>query len=342
MALQTFRGGIYFPHPPLMTINATAFVISATLDAGGEKLGCLFQAPKTGSIHKIGWRTRTVRTGATLDVRVETINASGQPSGTLWGTNTNASVVVGNGDDDTWFLTTLTADASVNRGDFVAVVFVNPSISPGDLDLAGINPPSRGHFPSFKTFSVSWVDGSGINPVLGIEYSDGTYSPIPYMMPVKTIATPSIDSGTTPDEAGMKFSLPFQARARGFWVSCSQPTDGDYTVRLYNAADSVIASLLVDTDKTSIKSEGAIFTGFFTATALIQKNRTYRLTILPATTFATDQTLSTIQVDTAAILDQFSGGQNFHYTQRTDGGSWSNDTTKRPLMGVICDQINAV
>jgi hypothetical protein len=337
MPLTDFRGGIWIPQPPVFEASAAAFA-SFTVSAASEKVAYLAQATKAGDIHKIGWRTNTVRTGAALDIRVETINASGQPSGSLWGTTTNAIQIVANGDDNTWFLTTLTADATVTLGQFFALVIVNPAIAPGDLDIANMNSPSRGHFPSTKTFSTSWTD-SQRPAVFGIEYSDGTYAPYTGAMPVKTIASVAIDSGTTPDEAGMRFKLPFRARARGFWISCSQPS-GNYDVKLYNHLDSVIASVTLDPHTTAQGAEGAVFSGFFSSTGIVQKNRLHRLTILPSTTFAVGQSLSVLESDSAAMLGQYPGGADFYYTQRTDGGSWSDDTKKRPLMGVIFDQID--
>jgi len=62
------------------------------IDAAGEKVAFIFEAPKTGTIDRLLFRTLGVTSGATVDVRLETIDASnGHPSGTLWGTDTNGA-----------------------------------------------------------------------------------------------------------------------------------------------------------------------------------------------------------------------------------------------------------
>jgi hypothetical protein len=338
VSLKTVKGGFWIPRPPLLG-GTIAISAGAQMNATGEMVAWRVQTPKTGNIRKIGFRTGTVATGATLDIRLETIGADGNPTGSLLAANTNVTQTIAGGDDDTWFLVTLTADAPVTAGGYFAIVFAFSGAA-GDLNIAGMNVPNRGYFPTGKQFTTSWID-LNLTSLFAAEYDDGTYAPFHDSYPVKAIATVSIDSGTTPDEAGLKFMLPFKAVARGFWHGGAQPTD-NYDVKLYNRFDTVIASTTVDPDKTSFKGEGGIFSGLFASPPTIGKNRFHRLTILPSTTYATDMAVPAVQVNAVAMMDQFPCGQNFHLTTRTDGGSWSDETDKRPFLGVIVDQIDTL
>ena len=70
MALQTIKGGAVMP-PWISTVaNGYGFDYGLLLDAASEKAGMVVTVPKAGNIRKIGFRTGTVTTGATMDVRI--------------------------------------------------------------------------------------------------------------------------------------------------------------------------------------------------------------------------------------------------------------------------------
>ena len=55
----------------------------------------------------------------------------------------------------------------------------------------------------------------------------------------------------------------------------------------------------------------------------------YRLVVKP--TSATSLSVYRINAQSAAMMDQMSGGQTMYETSRTDAGSWTNTTTQRIL-----------
>jgi len=69
----------------------------------------------------------------------------------------------------------------------------------------------------------------------------------------------------------------------------------------------------------------------------LTKDVFYRLVLEP--TSATDITSYHFSVNAAAVMDVEEGGQNFHYTEKKDGG-WTDTVTDRPMIGLLIDQFD--
>jgi hypothetical protein len=330
MALQPLKGFL-IPDIPRNPAGAPG-TNSLTIDAASEKVAMIFQAPKTGSIDRVYFKTGTVTTGATVDVRLETVDsATGDPTGTLVAANTNASQVIGNSDDNVWFEVTLTAAGAVTRGTFYAIVVVNPAGSPGNLSIHELNDDAVGS--AYTTlFTTVWTKQVG-SSIGAVRYNDGSYDYMPGFWPFNAINSLAINTGTTPDEVGLIFQLPFPVRVAGAWVWAD--FDGDADIKLYDSdGTTVLASISTDLNIRRVTS-GDVHIFFFTASAELLKNTNYRLSLLPTT--ATSLTLYEYQMTSAELLNIMAGGQAFHRTDRTDAGAWAQTTTKRPQMGLVLD-----
>lgn len=327
MAQATFKSDLFLP-ARLTTPQASGPSFTSNLiNADTKKHAFILQAPKTGNIHKILFRSNTAATADTFDVRVETVDATtGDPSGTLWGTNTNATVNVNAA--GTVFTATLTADAAVTIGDIFAITWV-PTAGSVSVSFCMFNDVLSG-FPYTDLYGgASWTKATSA-PVVGIEYSDGTYHAMPGTFPFSALNTNTYNSGSTPDERGLKFQLPCPCTVSGFWVDMDN--DGDLTVKLYDSDGStVLQSLAIDKDLRA-NTNYSVQLYRFAATQALLANTYYRLTLVPG---ASNVTSADFDVPSAAALDQIGGGQNFHHTQRTDAGAWTDTTTKRPFMGLI-------
>lgn len=324
-------GGLHFPQR--MTHSSLA-LNNKLLDAASEKVGFIFRIGKTGTISKVGFLTAGVTTGATLDIRLETVSlANGDPTGTLLGTNSNGSQVVADADDDTWFTTSLTTAVAVTRGDLVAVVIVNPSVSPGNLNIRLVT-YDRIIFPYSDHFTASWAKAnSDQNPVCSLEYDDGTYAVQPGVYPLSDRNVRGVNSGSTPDEVGMIFQFPFPVRVTGAWIfaDIDEATD----IILYDSDGSTaLETISLDKDVRQTTGEGGLKL-FFDNTEELSANTNYRLVYKPTTT--TNIRTWDFDVDAAAIMDSFEGGQNFHHTQRTNAGAWTETTTRRLIIGLLLD-----
>lgn len=323
-SLMLFGGG-YTPN----------FSTPFTLDAANEEAALIFKAPFTGNITAVGWRTGTVTTGATLDVRLENVSlVNGDPNDTLVGTNTNGSQVVADTDDNKWFLTPLTAAASVTRGQLMALTIVNPAASFGNMIISNFA-DSVTTFPYGDLFAgagPAWGKLSVII-VVALSYS-GVYYPIEGCFPFSGIPTYTYNSGTAAqDEIALKFKLPSPSRIIGGWVWVD--ADGDFDIVLYDSdGTTVLATTSLD---TNVRSEAEANLHYFTFPSAVNltKDVFYYLSVKPTT--VTSLTAYAFDVDSAAVMDACIGGQNIHFASRVDAGAWTAVTTRRPFFCLLLD-----
>lgn len=338
MALTGFNGIVYPPFPPAITTAAIAMGANMLLDASGEKGAFVFQAPKTGSIRKIGVRFNTVTTPTDTDFRLETVDGTtGFPSGALFGTNTNVTVASASITSNTFVLSgALTADASVTKGQYIALV-IAPSGSP-NFNVALFSQPSTyqlGITYSAAFLSAAWSKSGTWNP-FAVEYSDGSYAYIVGAIPASAVVDQAIASNTTPDEIALKFTLAAPARVAGMWAMIDPDADWDYV--LYDS-DGTTVLATASVDATNLVAVTDRYQPFLFATPVELTAGVARYaTVKPTST--TGIGLALFDVPSAAAMDQMPGGQNFHYAARTDAGAWAATTTRRPLIGLLIDQIS--
>lgn len=340
------------PDPgPLVTAGGVAFN-SLLLDASAEKAAFILRAPKAGNIARVGFRTGTVTTGDTLKVSLQDVSGTtGDPDGVA---DQFRTVAVADTDDNIWVRTNLiTSDGTdggslraVTRGAIFALVIEFNSFVAGNLNIAatlGVTAP-RGPWlggPSYADhFTAAWAKVTTGVPVVAIEYDDGSFAFMGSTLPALTPANTSFNSGT---ENGLKFKLPMACRIGGFWFyGGAGNTSSDYTVNLYDS-DGTTSLGAVSYDATIVASVGTgAVIGILPSSVSLLANTFYRIGILPAG--ANTVTLYNITLSSAhgaAILDQMSGGQNFHWTSRAGAGAWSDDTSRRPFMGLFIDGLDS-
>jgi len=334
MALQSIGAdGIPFPPIAATASGAPGLSTSIAITAAGHKAAHIFQAAVAKSIHKVHIRTGTVTTGDTVDVRVETVDnaANGDPTGTLWGTNTNGSLVIASSDDNVWKNVTLTADAVLAIGDVVALVVANGG-GGGNMIFNAFQDHLVLHAYT-DLFTAAWVKSTG-SLLFVPEYSDGSFGPIAgYSGAGAPINSTTFNSGTATNRRGNIFQLPVPCRAAGCWGWID--ADGDYTVKLY---DSDGTSVLATTATINAFQRGSTAGGPtyhpFTTSATLAKATNYRIVVIPSTT--TSLTTYDFDVPVAGMLDMFPGGQNCKASVYTSG-AWVETATRRGYLGVMLD-----
>jgi hypothetical protein len=346
VALVSTRGPVYWPPIDNPAANGQAPTIATfALDASGEKLAYIVTIWKPGILHKVYFRTATVATGDTLKVSFQNVDdTTGDPDGTP---DQYRTIVVGNGDDNVALQTgILSSDGTDNgtkrtvvAGERLAIVFEFDSFVAGNILLtarsAAAGPGSSGQIYS-DHFTAAWVKSANL-PMVALEYSDGSYGPIPYVDPsVSGMAAEVFASDDTPDERGLIFQAPFSAKVMGFWANVDIDADAD--VVLYDSDGTTpLETYRLDSNVRQATHSLPYHVPISTEVTLT-KDTNYRLTLKPAST--TDVGLMVGNVPAAAVMDAYSGGQECHYTARTDGGAWAETTTKRPFMGLILSALD--
>lgn len=294
---------------------------SYLLDATAEKFAYIFQVPKTGNIDRVGFRTGTVTTSNALTVGIQTLTGDA-PSGSAYGgsaAGSQATVAT-----DTYYEVTLATPAAATRGDWVAVVIQFTAWTTGNLNIVANEAWFNQNFPYVSHFTAAWAKG-GKHPCGHVRYDDGTYPQI-FAVPSAAWSFPSYDTGTTPDERGLKFKVPISCAIKGAWCRVG-PGTGGWSLILYDSDGTTALTTQAVAATASFGTGNDPIRVLFDADVILAPNVFYRLAVLP--TSLTNVDLAQFTVNTAAMLDGFPGGQNFHLTTRTDAGAWTDTTTAR-------------
>jgi hypothetical protein len=331
MALQGFSHGFLLPAPPHASSQAPSVSLVSVSNAA-FRVANVFQATAAKSIRKVHFRTSTVTTGDTLDIRIETVDtgANGDPTGTLWAANTNGACVVAKNDDNVWKEATLTADASLAVGDVFAIVAVSGGSANMNFTAYGDQAAS---FPYADVYNgTSWAkDDNAV--VLVAEYSDGSFEPLYGYLDVGAVNNRTFKSDDATNRRGNIFQVPFPTRAKGAWAF----VDGDatFTIKLYNAAGTEMkTTAATNAFQRSAATPGLYFLPFTAGAEALSAGTNYRIAVVPGTT--SNIVAYDFDVPVAGMLDMFPGGQEVHGSVFTSS-AWVETTTARAYCGVILD-----
>lgn len=340
MALANLPSVFVFPPFPQGIVAGTGVGGAVfVLDAANEYAAIVAQAKEDITIQNICFRTVTVTTGTTaLDCRIESVDtATGLPSGTLFATDTNIAHNLADSDDNTWVTSAnLTANASITKGQWFAVMVKNPAASFGNFQIAHNTEPQVIHPYGVSVTGTKQV----FLPTIGAKTSGGAFVNFgPNYYPAVSGADTAFNSGSTPDERGNVVTLPFKCRVCGIAYYGFGAAGTTFELILYDTdGSSVLAAITVDSDVIQTNAMGPNYHYFDDSPVTLSAGSQYRVVMKPGG--ATNVTLASFTVGEAGILDTIAGGQNIHHTQRTDGGSWSQTATTRNYMGLIIDQLD--
>lgn len=350
MALQSIGGVVQIPDAPIGVNGNAPGTTTVTVDADGEGVGMVFQAPATGIITGMGAPTGTTITAdGPLTWALQTVTVSATPaipSGTDAGggsptaVSLNPSPYVAN----TWYDAVFTNSLAVTKGDLIAAVIFRPVSGTFNGQFKGFT-QERGTitapiFPyAVVNASAGWVANQSLSPAFAINYG-GTYHWIRGVWPLSTITTTSLNTGTTPDVAGARWIPRFKCRVYGVWVYIS-PSTGSYVVKFYDTDGvSVLATATATTNLRSTAAIGPVFLPFSTTIAPTV-GATYFIGLEPAT--ATSASMYDYTAPSAAIMAASPLGSDWCYTSAKDpsgAGSWTSVTTRKPFMGLAIDQLD--
>lgn len=307
--------------------------LNTTISAVGNLLGLVFKAPAGGDITGLGFRNAGITTPDSVDVRLEGVDdTNGLNSGSLAGTNTNASESISTA--NTWHDVTFTSSYSATKGELLAAVIEAPSGFTGNFNLSFTDRLDFAHL-SFPYMIDSGGKAGGDWPCISVNYG-GTYYFINNAFPITEANTININTSSDPDEVGIYFKFSVGMTVNAFWMIADRDSS-NCTVTLYDSDGStVLESVSIDTDVSvggSNRIERHPFSGEYTLNA----DTWYRLTLQSDTT--TSVSVNEFVCNSNAILGQILGTTDCYKTYRTDAGSWTEQNTAYPLMGLMINGV---
>lgn len=320
---------------------ATAFG-TAALDATSDHIAVSVMAHKTGTITKLGAGIAAVNgTPPTYEIRAETDGGSGTPSGTLAGTDTNATFTPSAAG---WTWHTLTGSLSVTAGDHF---HIRVQHNTGTIDASNratfqyyMNQTTN-QFPfalSSTNSGTSWTRLPNV-PILSAQYSDdevlwGT-------MPMEDgIENTLYDNADTPDERGIKWTQPFTGNCCGamIWLFGISSASSTWDVVLYDSGDNVVASASqTGAQAVTTLADRGLYA--FWGDVELTSGETYRLVLKPTHASNTVQAYGYTCPDANSLLA--AGFPGVSQTTRTDGGSWTDTANALYAMTPLFSSVDA-
>lgn len=330
-----------------VTQNGAMF--NSAIDASGKRVAYVFQADADDTVTHLGFRYGArAATPPTYRISLQSLDTSGQPDGTVLGGGSPASATftppASTAWDGTWQWVALANSIAVTRGTFYAIVI---DYSSGTVDgtnnssftlaMTGNNFPMH---PYGATYNGSaWTKTA--NPNYGYKSASRTYG-----FPGKTMSNLILNSGDTPDEWGLKFTLPAgygdTYKVIGVFGQFRFATTGlSFDIKLYNNADTVLQDITIDGDFQA-SAGGGLSSFWFNESALtaLSYGDTYRITIIPAS--ASDNYYAYyIEADSSVEAEAFpfGNGNMLQWTERTNAGAWTDRPERRPIFGMVLADI---
>lgn len=315
--------------------TSTAAPTSTTLDAAADKVAYIFSVPKDGTLNRVGFRAVLVGTQPQYRVSFQTLNASGEPSGSVYGGCAATDVTVSAG----WNWATLSTGATAAAGDRIAAVIEAGAVAPDASNHITVQRSQAGFLSvmglpyTAENTTAAWVKNDD-GAVIAARYSDGVVVGTP--LDATTILNGNVNSGTSPDEVGCAFTVPVTLACVGARVALDPASGASVIVRLYSDTTEVAvttAILAVELSNLSV----SIMDVAWDAVAL-SPGTTYRLTVVPQNANNVDLLQWTVpDADSKAAWPE---GSRWQRTARTDAGAFAETATQLPLLGIWVNSLN--
>lgn len=304
---------------------------STALDSSGDRVYAIGRVRwSDGGSHDlrtIHWRSGNATSPSfTLRVGCADVDATAGPPGRDDGTLDQSGTHVDPA-GNTNFSTTLSADrASVATGTLLAIRWDFSAYTSGSIAVSGMSfgsQPLHAHITHFDGTST-YTLVSNLIPHLTLEAADGTFGVFADCFPRASAAVGSVafNSGSTDDEVGMEFTVPFSCWAGEVGFLVNPAASADFDIVLYQATTPV-ASASFDANTLSVAASARWAIANFADVALTV-GQTYRLTMKPTT--ANNVTINYIDVSAAGHLDAFADAVAY---VTADGGTFASPTATR-------------
>lgn len=329
-----------FPHPVMMApfvgaaggniyTSTNGINVEATiqLNAAGDGVGVVFQALETTMIDQITFWVAVATTAGTagdIEVSIQTLDSSGLPSGTpVTSSNTATQTISTTGRKA---VSGIAGSATLTVGTQYALCIVAGAGWDRDLTIRyawGTSGASISMPYAVSKTAASWtkLSGTTFGWFFGAEDSSGNPLVIPGLVGAATIAAPTFNDASNPDERGNRFVLDAPKTCIGvaYYNSAgSAPGNTDaFAVSLYSGLTGTPTQLATAAIDGDAQTTNVIHYGYFPAPVDLAAGTTYALAFKPTSTDT--QSVARYEYDSASDREVLMG-PDFYMTSR-DGGS---------------------
>jgi hypothetical protein len=312
MTMQRIAVGFPF------SVFGTNSVAATSLNDADNAVGTVFFAPKAGTIARVGFYVTSV-TGSppAYNCGLVTVGTDGYPTTTA---AAGSAIAVFTPVSAGWQWVTLPTAGVVSRGQVVAVHIWPGSTAPDSSNYIAVCRDSftEGPFSVYSTSSFIPTYGATL---MAFSYDDD--SVCGYALSSHDVGS-SVTASTTPDEIGVKFSLPFDATLVGVLPRYYRSVLGSAAqvrLKLYDAGGTLLDSLDV-TDKDYLDAAEAVTLPV--ANVTLTKGAVYRLTFLATVSTNGAIPYYKFQFESAAAKAYVPWSSSFQFTERADEGAWTD------------------
>lgn len=307
---------------------------NVSLSATNTRFAWVVEAPKTGNIRKLYWRTGTVTTSQSITWSMQDPSTTtGFPDGTADQSVTRASIA-----SNTWYTETFSADRAVTAGDPLSFV-VEWTSTTGTADISVVSSPEYAGNYLAAFVSGAWQKGlaSTNRGLVGyLEYDDGSVAPI-YSWSIGIATNTDFNNAGTYREYGLYFRPQVGLRVIG--IGWDGRSGGDLDLVLYAAnGTTVLASKSLDKDivfSATATNNFALFSSKVTLTA----GTWYHAMVKP--TSATNVRINWLDTNASAALaaQPFGFGADGYLARKDGSNVLTYVQTSKPWVWLICDAI---
>lgn len=330
----------------ILSSAGAASVASPTINDDTDEVAFVVQIPKTGTLTALTFCTGTITTGeSAVPVRIETVNTSGNPSGSLYTANATGTITIDAADDNVIKEVSINGGTgvSVTLGDIIAVRMKRNGS--GALNGGVFKYLSSGSayssLPLLQDYNIggaaAWTKTTA-SPMLA--FNIGGWIAPPGCVGAAT-ATQSSEAFQTAAERGILVNLPVSCRAVGVIAQCALAAATSVKFTLYSDPAGTPASQAttvdIDTDiAQSVNQRGVM--ALFNAPFTLAASTNYVLAMTPQG--ATNLSLAYYPANASYLAASPAGSTGTWWARANGSSAFTETNTRIPLIGLIVDQVD--
>lgn len=310
------------------TIKSSPF----PLQVNGHYYSMIFSLEKSTQVTDVGFYIMVSGTNSQFLFDLVSLDTLGNPSNTNYG---GSSGTVSQASDlvEGWNWVSLSTSATGTAGDIVAArVKVLNATTSNYILVSGVK-THRSNLPRTRNSTEIVAE----HPIVGVKYTDEDVQGMPLSGANEIV----YNSGSDPDEYGVKFSVPIDMSCIGASIVGKFSSNSAFRILLYNDTQVVRAVSVPDEDHVNSSSATTLGSEFqirWPSYDLVSGG-TYRITIQP-NTISDNATIYEQSLVTSSYSYVLPGGDYWQETYRTDSGTFTNVPNKKMWMSILVKDIS--